>query len=581
MSQLTVGMLRHHALPEGTRLLGGADGLNHRVSWSATLRTRAPAFQSLKGGEFLLISTASLHALDPSLTPRRVLQGVEAVGVAGAAIVGEVGADCVAFANEHDFPLFALPDGTSVTDVEAAISRAVAEARSEIHRRAHEIYAQLTQLGIEGRSLSAIGDELQRVVGMTASLLDGPPTPAVLSALLPREVASPGLVGLTTEIRAWLNRVPVAPAHAPVEFFSVSDLVGLLIAPLTSRGQLTGCVALTVRKEDLDDLHREAVRGAAAAAAIVIARAEAVLDAEERAQSDVLAEVVAGASPPTEGLRRRASRLGVDLGAASVVIVSDFSVPAERPGLVESYLRDVEASVPGPIGGFVDGRMVLICPRDCELRREVLEGLRQQLGRRVADADVSTGVGRPRTGLDGLRRSYREALNALVVGQRVFGAGRVVSYASLGLYRLLLDIEEKSDLEGFYQEVLGSLIAADGRGGGELVRTLEAFFASNGSPTEASARLHIHRNTLLYRLQRIQAITKLDLNDSEVRLTIQVGLKIHQVRRLISAAGREYPDETPAAGLPRGRSGAPRLARPSPDLAHHSVAVSHPVTPRR
>lgn len=539
MTLLTTATIRQVALPDGTRLLGGAEGLSRRVSWSATLRTRAPGFQSLKGGEFLLIATTVLHALDPSLNLGRVLQSVEPIGVAGVAVRGPVDPEAVAFANDHDLPLFALPENASLADIEASIARAISEARSEIHRRAHEVYTQLTQLGIEGRSLAAIGDELQRVSGQAASLFDAIPTPAVLSRLLPAgtmPTPAGGVMGaITTEIEAWLHRVPVAPAHAPVEYFPVSARLGFLIAPLLSRGQLVGCVALVGHRDELDDLHREAVRGAAAAAAIVIARTEAVLDAEERAQMDALTEVVGGNSPLTDGLRRRAARLGIDVDACSVVVVSTFSGPTPRSALGEAFQRDVEHLIPGTKAGLVDGKIVLICPGDGDAPGQSLEPLRQLLQRRSGDA-ASIGVGRPGGGIEGLRRSYRDALDALVLGQQVFGPGQAVCYANLGLYRLLLDMREQSDVDEYHREVLGDLIAADTKGGGELIRTLEAFFASNCSPTEASTRLHIHRNTLLYRLQRIHAITKLDLNDPEVRLTLQVALRIHQIRRATGAA---------------------------------------------
>lgn len=554
MTQLTTATIRKVALPDGTRLLGGAEGLSRRVSWSATLRTRAPGFQSLKGGEFLLIATTVLHALDPSLNLYRVLQSVEPIGVAGVAVRGPVDPEAVAFANDHDLPLFALPENASLAEIEASIARAVSESRSEIHRRAHEVYTQLTQLGIEGRSLAAIGDELQRVSGQAASLFDAIPTPTVLSRLLPAGTmpngASNRMSSLTSEIGAWLHRVPVAPAHAPVEFFPVAARLGFLIAPLLSRGQLVGCVALVGHRDELDDLHREAVRGAAAAAAIVIARTEAVLDAEERAQTDALTEVVAGNSPLTDGLRRRAGRLGIDVDACSVVIVSTFTGPTPRSTFNEAFQRDVEHLVPGTKAGLVDGKVVLVCPGDGGAPMETMDPLRQILQRRSSDEEVSIGVGRAGGGIEGLRRSYREALDALVLGRQVFGPGRTVSYANLGLYRLLLDMREQCDVEGYYHDVLGDLIAADTKGGGELIRTLDAFFASNCSPTEASTRLHIHRNTLLYRLQRIHAITKLDLNDAEVRLTLQVALKIHQIRRATSPARSDNPPRICAPGNP-------------------------------
>jgi purine catabolism regulator len=144
---------------------------------------------------------------------------------------------------------------------------------------------------------------------------------------------------------------------------------------------------------------------------------------------------------------------------------------------------------------------------------------------------VSVGAGRRLAGPEGLRQSYREATEALRLGQDIFGPGRSTLYTDLGLYRLLLSVRDHPEVDRFYRETMEKLAAQDARSDGELLRTLDAYFASNGSPTEAAARLHVHRNTLLYRLQRIRAVAEIDLDDPEVRLSLQLGLRIRRVLR--------------------------------------------------
>ena len=58
----------------------------------------------------------------------------------------------------------------------------------------------------------------------------------------------------------------------------------------------------------------------------------------------------------------------------------------------------------------------------------------------------------------------------------------------------------------------------------DLVRTLNAFFAANGNASEAADRLYLHRNSLPYRLSRVQGLTGLDLKDHRARLALQLGL---------------------------------------------------------
>ena len=68
--------------------------------------------------------------------------------------------------------------------------------------------------------------------------------------------------------------------------------------------------------------------------------------------------------------------------------------------------------------------------------------------------------------------------------------------------------------------------------GSELVPTLEAFLATLGAPLATAERLHVHRNTLLYRLTRIEAVAGVDLRDPETRLTLHLALRIGQARQI-------------------------------------------------
>ncbi|WP_165874327.1 PucR family transcriptional regulator [Rubrobacter taiwanensis] len=79
--------------------------------------------------------------------------------------------------------------------------------------------------------------------------------------------------------------------------------------------------------------------------------------------------------------------------------------------------------------------------------------------------------------------------------------------------------------------------------GGDLVRTLRTFFLANGNSSETAERLFLHRNSLLYRLRRIEELAGLDLGNPRDRLALQLGL-------LAMERGAEDEDEhpKPAAG---------------------------------
>ncbi|MDP8908879.1 MAG: helix-turn-helix domain-containing protein, partial [Chloroflexota bacterium] len=136
-------------------------------------------------------------------------------------------------------------------------------------------------------------------------------------------------------------------------------------------------------------------------------------------------------------------------------------------------------------------------------------------------------VGTPRAGLVGIRRSHQEARQALTLGRRLRGPGRLTPFDGLGVYRLIFAAEGLPELRELHDEALGALLDYDRDTNGELVRTLEAFFEARCSPKEAAALLRVHRNTVLYRLDRIREIAGFDLDDAGVRLRLHLALHAH------------------------------------------------------
>ena len=133
--------------------------------------------------------------------------------------------------------------------------------------------------------------------------------------------------------------------------------------------------------------------------------------------------------------------------------------------------------------------------------------------------------------LQSIPQSFREAQQALEIGRRLFGEDKLHSFARLGVYRLLFYLDGQSELTDFYQETLGPLLHQDARNEGALIETLEGFFRCNGNLSETARTMHLHRNSLLYRLGRIEELLGHSLEDPELRLSLQIALKIHHVRK--------------------------------------------------
>jgi len=135
---------------------------------------------------------------------------------------------------------------------------------------------------------------------------------------------------------------------------------------------------------------------------------------------------------------------------------------------------------------------------------------------------ITIGVGQYYPDLGGLRKSYQDAKLALGVGTKVWGSGRVYHIKDVGMYITLANTttERKAELA---HQILNPLMRDT-----QLFTTVQTFLANNLNLTDAATKLHIHRNTLIYRLDKTKKLIALDPRHFDDALQIKLGLMFQQ-----------------------------------------------------
>ena len=365
-------------------------------------------------------------------------------------------------------------------------------------------------------------------------------------------------------------------------------------APVATRDRPPGYVSLCGPEDALTEFDQLAASRTAAICALELAKEEAVHAAEQRVQRDLVDELLAPGAD-VEQLQRRAAQAGLSTSGLYAVVVLSVAErgggDAERSALfaaadaVTRFLRQDQlraamrtgqdditlvldaaavdtrsgttavtattaasragnaspvatapavAESPSGANGHASGQTDGQADGQANRHDERLTSVAQALfhaAQAAAGNALSAGVSRACARLADLPQGGVQARDALRIGRRVHGAGKLVAYADLGLYRVLHVLRDSAELVTFYEQTLGPLVEYDRRTGQSLIETLEVFFACHGNLSQTAQRLHHHRNSLLYRIGRIQDISGLDLEDPEARLSLQVALK---ARRLLS-----------------------------------------------
>jgi sugar diacid utilization regulator len=407
------------------------------------------------------------------------------------------------------------------------------------------------------------------------ALLRRPSARAQLRALaasvaLPPGASTPGAVALPgrPELPGGLRTAPASTNDAPGERALAGGARGTgvvflarglsrLVAALPLRQGAAAYLSLIVAGPDGALGGEGATSGAASGAAaglaealaqvaplfaLALARQHDLAGAERQWRTETLDALLAGTYADEAQMRARAEQVGYDLGSAQVALVVDLSgrdggagEPTDARAATVARVADALASELA--GAWARGRgreVVALVPAAeggtpgelAELARQVTAVLGRTLG--PAASDWSAGLGQPAKGAAEARRSYTEARDSARLGAEVLGARQVARVADLGIYRLLLRLREAGELEPFCRQTLSPL-RFDTRNGAALLETLEVFFACNGNHSAAARQLHLHRNSLIYRLTRARALLGHDLEDPETRLALQLALKGRRV----------------------------------------------------
>lgn len=252
-----------------------------------------------------------------------------------------------------------------------------------------------------------------------------------------------------------------------------------------------------------------------------------LIRAQESARRELVDDLLTGGSD-VHGVVTRARGFGLDLsGPHAVAVVRSARRVEDADTLVRSAERALRGrhADAGALVASKDGQLVVVfAAPDDEAVAQGVSGLRKALGSRgprAGHAGWQLGVSRPRTGADGVRASYREAVEALGVAQTLGLEDAVVPAGEVLVYLMLM--RDRAGLVDLVSAVLGGLERA--RGGPEpLVETLVAWFAAGGTSAQAARALHLSVRAVTYRLERIRELTGYDPGDPRDQLSLHVAV---------------------------------------------------------
>ncbi len=544
INTINIGNIVRLALPIQTNVLGDAAQTRRRVNWVAMLTSWDNLAEQVKPNDLVLIPPHLIEALTPDngvelLTPFAELP------VAGIVAFRELGPKFGAITSTLDLPLLSVPATTSPRDVHHAISLLLVDRQSATSERAMQLYRQLSAMSREGQGLNAMTEVMSKLTGniivvqdkrMEVQAISWPSNTtvdkeALIEALQNREQLPPILRNRKAAAKArqsyWQQLLPIQ---------NMGRNMGRLISPIISGDRARGYLSVVAPAGELDLLDTLTVEHGAAACALEMAKAKAVSEVKKSLRGDFLEGLLAGTLQQKE-IDRLESRLDHNTTEPHAVVVLTWvgrSTPTLRR--LETLLHWVLNNHNRPALVHIYGNQHIVVfqalrnDSDMDSVKQLNRRIFEQVESEFPEANLIGGLSGPAHTLADWPTVYTEALQAMQLGVRLKLNKQVVEFGSLGVYRLLYELEGQPAVQKFAAEIMQPLANYDSENRGSLVKTVQAYFDHHGNISQTAESLFVHRNTLLYRMERIQELTGLKLDQANMRLALHLALKLWQLR---------------------------------------------------
>jgi purine catabolism regulator len=511
----------------GVKVLGGATGLN-RIIRSIDIMEEPNIFPFVQEGQFLL--TTAYGIKDDYQTQRQLIPKLVEKNLAGLMIKLSKGyvlkeiQTLIDAANKYHFPLLEMPESFSHTTVIEAIYSYFSLEEGKNYKTLEEAHQKLMQTVLNGGGINEICHTLYQIiqnpvaiVGSDDMILGSYPK----SSWTSRDVSA--------FLKSKSSRIPVGGRQFELRH-----------VPIIIKDYHYGMISVLEVTHKLNALDIAIIESSAAVASINIMNQMLVREVETRHKNEFLFQWMQERFHSDSVLLERAQILGLKLERFKDILVLEVDqfedvrannsdgiyTAAHLKSIVrfnvEKTLKNLKVKY--LIGDKGPTILILTERKDKEELKQIAQIICDEISKQT-NYTSTVGIGRPRERLAELPSSFEEAAKAIHMARSFQNNHKVIHFDDLGLFRLFIN-SNQIETRQFISELISPLIDYDEKNNTELIKTLQSYFQCNGNMSKVAKQLFTHYNTISYRIDRIQQITKLNLENEEDRLYLHLALKL-------------------------------------------------------
>lgn len=322
------------------------------------------------------------------------------------------------------------------------------------------------------------------------------------------------------------------------------------IWPINGVNALLGYLAIQMEEQELDEFDQLTIELARNICSIQFIKQKLVLDANEQAKDTFMSKLLVETIEDEKSILQYANLFQWDIykphrvATLSILLEEDeleetnlLEQKAKKTIAWEYILDRITAKYRGVLTATFHEDYLFIVPVAEEDNRKHFWGtfykhVEEAAAKSPTNCKVRLGVGSKVSEMEHYYISFEQSLQVLNVVQNRFHSIGYSLFEELGSYTILYHLDHPV-VDIFMDSQLGILLDYSESKNIDLLNTLRVYLQNNGNAKSTSEELFIHRSSLIYRLEKVEELLGVDLNDSEVRFNLMMAYKLYDMKRQV------------------------------------------------
>lgn len=535
--------------PEGLVLRAGHKGKSNQIT-NVNIIDNPDSMDWLLSGDFIM--TTGYVFLDDKELQQQLVRGLSAQNCAGLGIKvkrywNEIPESIVIEANRLNFPVIEIPFKYSLSQIANIVNQEVYGRSASLLNKYRDIHYLFSQCSINGGNLYEIAALTTRLISNPVIILDSQFNLLAFAD----DQENPYPLNKHLKLKEQEKVFPKAfndTIPTNVELFSLSikqkisvdqNEITCRIIPIAYSQTIYGYIIVWEVLRKLEKIDYIALESAAQSSAIERVKRRQFIESQLRVREDFFDDLLEGRILSINAVKSMAPTHGLNPNKNYVICI------IETHNLLKNKILECLDIVDDRAMGFNHTVRSILKDTDLILFiellneddvyeinlsiKEFINTLLIAIQKDCPNEIFHIGVSNICTDFLKIGKAYYLAKDTLRISNKFDKKPLINYFDDFASYHLIDAFENQQQLQTFYTTFLGALDAYDVNNGTELVKTLELYFLDNMNVSQAAKKMFIHRNTLIYRIEKIMQILKSDFKDPEYIFNLQLAIKIRKM----------------------------------------------------